>query len=85
MINVHHDDELQERRQTRQSRTTPEVLRATQHRRYRDSHAEQGSQCTPSPTIDYSTMPRKHMIVCDVNTRNFGSPPRKGVSQEITS
>ena len=56
-------------------------LSATQHRRY--SHAEQGSQCTPSPTIDYSRMPRKHIIVCDVNTHNFGSPPRKGVSQEL--
>jgi hypothetical protein len=28
-------------------------------------------------------VPRKHIVVCDVNTRNFGSPPRKGLPQEL--
>jgi hypothetical protein len=58
------------------------VLRrsATQHWRY--SHAERASQCTPSPTIDYHNATQT--INCFVvNTRNFGSPPRKGLPQGI--
>ncbi len=54
---------------------------ATQHWRYSRRHAERGSQCTPSPTIDYHNATQT--IDCfDVNTRNFGSPP--GVPQGIS-
>ena len=35
-----------------------EAVSATQHWRY--SHAERDSQYTPSPTIDYRTMPRNN-------------------------
>ncbi len=56
-------------------RLQAETRSATQHWRY--SHAEQGSQCTPSPTIDYRQC---HVTInCfDVATHLMGLPVRIG-------